>query len=93
MSEPVRRQLFAGAFPVYSYMCLLRQFMRMNGVSQEQIEEFVLALSGKGLSVREVEQLAHGCFRGPESFGRKSSRATWPWPWNGCDRCPKFRRV
>jgi hypothetical protein len=68
MSEPVRRQLFAGAFPVYSYMCLLRQFMRMNGVSQEQIEEFVLALSGKGLSVREVEQLAHGCFRGPESF-------------------------
>jgi len=68
MSEKVRRQLFAGAFPVYSYMCLLRQFMRMNGVSREQIEEFVLALSGKGLSVREVEQLAHGCFRGPESF-------------------------
>ena len=52
-------------------MCLLRQFMRMNGVSQEQIEEFVLALSGKGLSVREVEQLAHGCFRGPESFRRE----------------------
>jgi len=25
MSEPVRRQLFAGAFPVYSYMCLLRR--------------------------------------------------------------------
>jgi hypothetical protein len=68
MSEPVRRQLFAGAFPVYSYMSLLRQFMRMNGASQEQIEEFVLALSGKGLSVREVEQLAHGCFRGPASF-------------------------
>jgi hypothetical protein len=22
-----------------------------------------LAVSGKGLSVREVEQLAHGCFR------------------------------
>ena len=64
----VRLGLFAGAFPVYSYMCLLRQFMRMNGVSREQIEEFVLALSGKGLSVREVEQLAHGCFRGPESF-------------------------
>jgi len=89
MSEKVRRQLFAGAFPVYSYMCLLRQFMRMNGVSRGQIEEFVLALSGKGLSVREVEQLAHGCFRGPESFRRKSSRATWPCPWNGCGKCPK----
>lgn len=53
----MRHQLFAGAFPVYSYMCLLRQVMRMNGVSREQIEEFVLALSGKGLSEREVEQL------------------------------------
>jgi predicted transcriptional regulator len=68
MSAKVRQQLFAGAFPVYSYMYLLRQFMRMNGVKAEQIEEFVLALSGKALSVREVEQLAHGYFRGPESF-------------------------
>ena len=67
-SAKVRRQLFAGAFRVYSYRGLLRQFMRMNGVSREQIEEFVLALSGKGLSGREVEPLAHGGFRGPESF-------------------------
>jgi hypothetical protein len=28
MSEPVRRQLFAGAFPVYGYMYTLRPFMR-----------------------------------------------------------------
>jgi len=68
MSAKVRQQLFTGAFPVYSYMYLLRQFMRMNGVKAEEIEEFVLALSGRGLSVREVEQLAHGFFRGPESF-------------------------
>jgi hypothetical protein len=62
MSAKVREQLFKGAFPVYSYMYLLRQLMRMNGVKVGQIEEFVLALSGKGLSVREVEQLAHGFF-------------------------------
>jgi hypothetical protein len=68
MSEAIRRQLFCGAFPVYSYMYTLRQFMRMNGVTQSQIEEFVTALSGKKLSVREIEQLAHGYFRGPESF-------------------------
>jgi hypothetical protein len=42
--------------------------MRMNGVKPEQIEQFVLALSGHPLSVREIEQLAHGFFRGPESF-------------------------
>jgi hypothetical protein len=42
MSEPVRRQLFAGAFPVYSYMYLMRQFMRMNGVQAQEVQEFIL---------------------------------------------------
>jgi hypothetical protein len=49
-------------------MYTLRQFMRMNGVTAPQITEFVQAVSGKKLSVREIEQLAHGYFRGPESF-------------------------
>src|ERR1700741_2047225 len=32
MSAAIRAKLFSGAFPVYSYMYTLRQFMRMNGV-------------------------------------------------------------
>jgi len=68
MSPTVRQQLFSGAFPVYPYMYTLRQFMRMNRVKKEEIEQFVVAVSGKNLSVRDIEQLAHGCFRGPESF-------------------------
>src|SRR5260370_2858844 len=68
MSEPVREKLFRGDFPVYPYMYTLRQFMRMNGVSKQDIEDFVVALAGKKLSVREIEQLAHGYFRGPASF-------------------------
>ena len=68
MGPAVRQHLFSGAFPVYSYMYTLRQFMRMNGVKAEQIDLFVGALAGKKLSVREIEQLAHGYFRGPESF-------------------------
>jgi len=68
MGPAVRQHLFSGAFPVYSYMYTLRQFMRMNGVKGEQIDLFVGALAGKKLSVREIEQLAHGYFRGPESF-------------------------
>lgn len=68
MGPRVRQKLFSGAFPVYSYMYTLRQFMRMNGVKKEEIEEFIEALSGKKLSVREIEQLAHGYFRGPKSF-------------------------
>ena len=68
MSPGVREQLFRGAFPVYAYMYVVRPFMRMNGVGREQIDQFVQALSGHPLSLREIEQLAHGFFRGPDSF-------------------------
>ena len=68
MTETIRKKLFSGAFPVYPYLYTLRSFMRMNAVSKQEIEVFVVALSSKNLSVREVEQLAHGYFRGPESF-------------------------
>jgi hypothetical protein len=68
MSEKVRQEIFSGRFPIYAYMYTLRQFMRMNGVKKQEIEDFVVAVSGKKLSLREVEQLAHGYFRGPESF-------------------------
>lgn len=68
MSAVVREKLFRGEFPVYPYMYTLRQFMRMNGVRKQDIEDFVVALAGNKLSVREIEQLAHGYFRGPASF-------------------------
>lgn len=68
MTDTIRGKLFSGAFPVYPYMYTLRQFMRMNSVCKQEIETFVVALSGKKLSARDIEQLAHGYFRGPESF-------------------------
>jgi hypothetical protein len=100
MSEPVRRQLFAGAFPVYSYMYLMRQFMRMNGIKPDDIERFVLAVSGHGLSVREVEQLAHGFFRGPDSFRQEILKGNLALPLERMrqvpqspDGCSEFERV
>lgn len=100
MSEPVRQKLFAGAFPVYSYMYLIRQFMRMNGVKAEQIEAFVLATSGQGLSVREVEQLAHGFFRGPDSLRQEILKGNLALPLERMgqvpqhpDGCSEFERV
>ena len=100
MSQPVRQKLFAGAFPVYSYMYLIRQFMRMNGIQPEQIEQFVLATSGHGLSVREVEQLAHGFFRGPDSFRQEILKGNLALPLarmrqvpQSPDGCSEFERV
>ena len=74
MPPVVRQKLFAGAFPVYAYMYSVRPFMRMNGAGRDEAVQFVAALSGKRLSVREIECLAHGYFRGPEAL-REQIRA------------------
>ncbi len=66
MSPSVRKKLFSGAFPVYAYMYGIRQFIRMNG--SESVDQLVTALSGKGLSVREIEMLARGYFHGSEEL-------------------------
>lgn len=68
MGETIREKILSGAFPVYSYMYTARQFMRMNGDGRRDVEAFIGAVSGKKLSVREIERLAHGYFRGPEWF-------------------------
>jgi len=71
MTEGVRREVFSGAFPVYSYMYTLRLLMRREGVGKVAVDKFVEAVSGRKLSIREIEQLAHGYFRGPEWFRRE----------------------
>jgi hypothetical protein len=68
LSAPVRERLFTGAFPASAYLYTVRPFRRLKGVTPEQMEQFILAVSGHHLSVREIEHLAHGFFRGPESF-------------------------
>ena len=74
MPAAVRQKLFAGVFPVYAYMYTVRPFMRLNRVARADVEQFVTALSGKRLSVRDIEHLAHGYFRGSEAL-REQIRA------------------
>ena len=100
MSDRVRKKLLTGAFPVYPYMYTLRQFMRMNGVKKGEIEQFVVAVSGKGLSVRDIEQLAHGYFRGPDSFAEQIRNGNVALPLEqmrqippSADGCSEFERV
>ena len=99
MSVTVRAKLFSGAFPAYSYLYILRRFMRM-GVTGQQVDQFVTALSGKKLSVREIEQLAHGYFRGPESFRQEIRKGNLALPLQqiaqvppSLDGCSEFERV
>jgi hypothetical protein len=68
MSPAIEQLLFRGTFPVYCYLYTLLPFRRMNGVSQEAIERFMKAVAGPRRSVRDIELLAQGYFRGPASL-------------------------
>jgi hypothetical protein len=75
----VQEILFRGALPVYSYMVTLRPFMRMNGVDRQDIARFVQAVAGQKLSLREIELLAHGYFRGPSGLRQAIDQGRWKW--------------
>lgn len=79
MSPAIQNILFRGTFPVYSYMVTLRPFMRMNGSGQAEVERFMQAVAGAKLSVREIELLAHGYFRGTPSLRQAIGQGKWKW--------------
>jgi len=62
MSPVVKEAVFSGRFPVRSYMYTLRKVTRVTRKSD--VDAFVNAVSGKGLSTRAIETLAHGFFNG-----------------------------
>jgi ParB/RepB/Spo0J family partition protein len=79
MTPAIQQILFRGEIPVYSYMHTLRPFMRINGFAPQEIESFLQAIAGAKLSVREIELLAHGYFRGPASLRQAIDRGNWKW--------------
>ena len=79
MSEYVMKRIFGGDFPVYSFMYTLRQFIRMNSTSKQEIDEFVKAVSGKGLSIRDIELLAYGFFKGSDDFRQQIKKGNITW--------------
>jgi hypothetical protein len=98
LSPLVREALFDGSFPVYSYLYTLRPFRRLNGAAA--IDEFVTALRGKKLSARQIERLAHGFFRGPDSFRQQIRKGHLTLPLQQLtdlpddpDGCSEFERL
>ncbi len=88
MSPTVAAHIFAGRFPVYSSMYTLRLFMLINSVKKEDIHAFVDLVAGRGLSIREIDLLASGCFKGPEDFRQQIGAGNIAW---GLDRLKKAR--
>jgi hypothetical protein len=98
LSPTVREALFAGAFPAYSYLYSLRRFRRLN--SPAEVDQFVGALRGKKLSVRQIEGLAQGFFRGSDAFRQEVLRGNLCLPLQQIkagpadpDGCSEFERI
>lgn len=82
MSEVVMGKIFKGQFPAYSYMYSLRPFIRMNEIKKKEIEEFVCLASGKDLSIRDLDILAHGYFDGGEDLREQLKNGDISWALN-----------
>lgn len=68
MSPLVREKIFCGQFPAYAYLYILRPFIRINGIKRGDIDEFVGLVAGKNLSIRDLERLAKGYFKGSDEL-------------------------
>ncbi len=79
MSPFVMEKIFRGQFPAYAYMYILRPFIRINRVKRAEIDEFVGLTADHKLSIRDIELLANGYFKGSAEFReqlRKGDMAT-----------------
>lgn len=64
MSESVLAEIFAGRFPLYSYLYTLRRLRRITGSASKEVDAFVKSVAGKHLSTRDIECLARAYFQG-----------------------------
>jgi len=79
MSTVIREEVFAGRFPVRAFMYTLRQFTRVNKINPAEVDKFVQAVSGKGLSLRQIETLAYGYFRGSPELKNQIEQGKLEW--------------
>lgn len=82
MSPEVKASVFSGRLPVRSYMYTLRPFTRVKGIKSSEVDIFVKSISGKGLSARSIETLAHGFFKGGQNLKEQILQGNLDWTLN-----------
>jgi len=75
----ISQKIMSGEFPMHAYLASVRPVTRVNKVKPLEIEGFVKATSGKGLSVRELDILAKGYFRGGDEFRQHVEQGDVRW--------------
>ena len=88
MSETVKEAVFSGRFPVRSYMYTLRSFTRVKEMKKSDVDTFVKSVSGKALSIRAIEILAHGFFKGGPAIREQIAHGNIGWTLNQLKQQP-----
>jgi len=70
LSSLLREKIMSGAFPVRAYLYGLRGVIQEHNVSMDRVDAFVAAVSGKGLSTRELFVLSRAYFTGSGAIAR-----------------------
>lgn len=86
LSRKAKTQIFAGRFPVRSYMYSLRKFTRVN---KTEVDNFIQSVSGKNLSVRDIDLLAQGYFKGPPMLKAQIRQGNLDWTLHQLKTQPK----
>lgn len=80
MSPVVVDAIISGKFPLYSYVYTLRPLRRLRGSeSKKEVDKFVTNISGKNLSVRDIELLSEGYFRGGAKLKQEIENGNIGW--------------
>lgn len=72
-------KIMSGAFPMHAYLASIRPLTRVSKVQVTEVEDFVRATAGKGLSVRDLDILAKGYFKGGEDFRHQVQKGDLRW--------------
>lgn len=72
-------KIMRGNFSAYAYMYFVKPFMRMKGVTKEDVNRFVNALSDKKNTTREVKQLANLYFTGSKKIKEQIEKGNPHW--------------
>jgi ParB/RepB/Spo0J family partition protein len=68
LSDLVREKIMSGAFPARAYLYGIKGFTRVNKISAQRVDAFVEAVSGRGLSTRELFVLSRAYFTGGDAI-------------------------
>lgn len=75
----VKEQVFLGNFPTQNLLYTLRPFRRLNKIPKSEIDDFVKAVQGNGISTRDIHLLGNEYFKGGQETKEQINQGKISW--------------